>query len=664
MQDKIIFGAAYYTEYMPYERLEKDIQMMLDAGFTTIRIGESTWSTLEPQPNVYDFSSLDRVILAAQKAGIDVIVGTPTYAVPAWLVKLDSEVLATTTNGKNRYGTRQNMDITNKTYRKYAEKIIRKMIEHTAKYENVIGFQIDNETKYYDTAGENVQKLFLEHLKKRFVTPEAMNKAFVLNYWSNAIHDWDDFPDVTKTINAGLGREFDKFRRSLAAEFLKWQSDIVKEYKRPDQFITQNFDFDWKFFGAENTQDGYSWGVQSGINHYEAAEAVTLVGTDIYHHTQDKLDGMTISFGGDEMYALKNDNYLVCECQAQAFKSWLPYPNQLRLQAYSHIASGALGLMYWNWHSIHNGYETYWRGLLCHDLESNPTYEEACQIGEELKKHADVLCSIKKNNKIALIISNDAMSALDWFPTDKDLSYNDIVLWIYNALYRLNLGCDVIFDSETNWDKYDMLVIPTLYTASEDFISRVKMFTENGGTVFASFRSFVANNDATVYHDKKPHNSTDLFGMSYQQFTDPVNVTVNGAKAEYFMELLTPDTAQTVAKYNHKHWGKYSACTKNKFGKGSAWYLGCYIPNDELENLLKQVAQDANIYIPDEHFPVIIKDCANKNGQKLHFILHYSDDKGEILSRFNGTDILTGKKYNKNDKIELEAWGVCVIVEE
>jgi beta-galactosidase len=28
----VLYGVAYYQEYMPYERLEKDVQMMQDAG--------------------------------------------------------------------------------------------------------------------------------------------------------------------------------------------------------------------------------------------------------------------------------------------------------------------------------------------------------------------------------------------------------------------------------------------------------------------------------------------------------------------------------------------------------------------------------------------------------------------------------------------------------
>ena len=42
---KLLFGAAYYDEYMPYDRLDKDIEMMKKAGINTVRIAESTWST-------------------------------------------------------------------------------------------------------------------------------------------------------------------------------------------------------------------------------------------------------------------------------------------------------------------------------------------------------------------------------------------------------------------------------------------------------------------------------------------------------------------------------------------------------------------------------------------------------------------------------------------
>ena len=118
--NQLLYGVAYYDEYMPYERLDKDIQMMKDAGINVVRIAESTWSTVEPREGVYDFSHIDKVLNGMQKAGIKVIVGTPTYAVPAWLVKKYPDVLAVTSQGQNQYGARQNMDISNPNFRSHA----------------------------------------------------------------------------------------------------------------------------------------------------------------------------------------------------------------------------------------------------------------------------------------------------------------------------------------------------------------------------------------------------------------------------------------------------------------------------------------------------------------------------------------------------------------
>jgi beta-galactosidase len=60
--EQLLYGVAYYDEYMPYDRLEKDILMMKEAGINVVRIAESTWSTYEPQNGVFDFTSIDRVL--------------------------------------------------------------------------------------------------------------------------------------------------------------------------------------------------------------------------------------------------------------------------------------------------------------------------------------------------------------------------------------------------------------------------------------------------------------------------------------------------------------------------------------------------------------------------------------------------------------------------
>ena len=664
MDKEFIFGAAYYEEYLPYDRLEQDMELMREAGMNTIRIAESTWSVEEPEPGTYDFSHVDRVIDAAQRHGIQVIIGTPTYAVPVWLSQLDGEVLAVTKDGPGKYGSRQNMDITNATYRKYAEGIIRALVSHTAPRKNVIGFQLDNETKHYNTAGPKVLERFRGWMEKRYGTVEAMNRALGLNYWSNSVTSFAQLPDPTGTINGSYACAFARFQRELVTEFLRWQADIVREYKRPDQFITNNFDYEWVIKAELGQQVGHSHGVQPDIDQYEAARALTLVGTDIYCPSQDELTGMEIAYGGDFMRSLRRDNYLVLESQAQGMPEWLPYPGQLRLMAYGHIASGARGVMYWHWSSIHNAIESYWKGVLSHDFAPNPTFDEAKRLGAELKKLSPQLCGLKKNNRIALVVGTDQLSALRAFPTDRELIYNDVVLWMYRALYELNLECDVISDREKDWSPYDLLLFPELYCASREMTERVRSFTEGGGTVFSSFRSFVADEDAQIYHDPLPHGLTDCFGMSYNQFTKPVKVTVEGQPARYWLELLRPAGAETVAAYQHKYWGKYAAVTRHTYGRGHAWYMGTMLPVEALKTYLLLAVRDAGIQAPELRWPLVLRSGTSRAGKRIRFLLNFSDGDVTVSSPWSGTELLSERRLHAGDVLTLPDWGVCILEEE
>ena len=83
--DRVLYGASYYHEYMPYERLDKDVALMEQAGLNVVRMGESTWSLWEPEDGQFEYAWMDRVVDAMGKAGIKVILGTPTYSIPAWM---------------------------------------------------------------------------------------------------------------------------------------------------------------------------------------------------------------------------------------------------------------------------------------------------------------------------------------------------------------------------------------------------------------------------------------------------------------------------------------------------------------------------------------------------------------------------------------------------
>ena len=659
----LLFGSAYYPEYLTIDRCEQDIQLMRRCGMNTIRIAESTWSTMEPNEGEYNFSYIDRALEMAEKYGIHVIIGTPTYAIPAWLVKKDPTILVETKHGRMHYGHRQIFDLLNPTFRKNAEIIISKLLAHTASHPSVIGFQVDNETKHYDNFGIRIQHEFKNFLKDKYGTVEALNAAFGLSYWSNALGSWDDFPDMKGCINGNLMTEYEAFRRQQVTEFLGWQVDMVNSYRRADQFVTHNLDFAWKKFGAAIAQDGYSYGVQPDVNHVDVARLLTTAGCDIYHPTQDLLTGAEIAFCGDEIRCTKAKNYFVLETQAQGFKYWTPYPGQMRLHAYSHLASGAQSLLYWNWGSIHNGYETYWKGVLSHDLAANPIYDEVSRVGHELEKYGAENLVISKENNVAFVVDNRTLTAFEWFPIDKDCSYNDVLRWVYDCLYELNIECDIVHASNLDPEKYTVIITPALYCVSENLTCKLRKFVQDGGVLISTFKSFVADEKASVYQDGLPHGLTEVFGMSYQLHTDPGRAMLSGQKTQYIAELLTTKHATPVMNYEHSYWDKYAGVTANSYGNGKAWYIGARTT----KAVLKEIISEA---IGRKHekdrimWPMIIRSGINQKGKKIHYVLHYSEDTHFFQCPFeNVVELFSGQQYTKENNIEMKDWDVLILEE-
>ena len=666
--ERPLFGVAYYDEYMPYDRLEQDVRMMKEAGITVVRIGESTWSTMEPRDGVFDFSHIDRVLDAMHRASIGVIVGTPTYAVPAWLARKHPDVLATTPRGPNQYGPRQNMDITNPHFRACAERVMRRMLAHVKDHPAVIGYQVDNETKHYQTAGPAVQALFVQHLREQFKTVDAVNRAFGLDYWSNRVGRWEDFPSTVGSINASVNAEFARFLRRQVTGYLAWQASIVREYARPGQFVTQNFDLEWR---------GHSYGIQPDVDHFAAAGAMDVAGIDIYHPSQDALTGIEISFGGDLARSMKEGrNYLVIETQAQGFPQWVPYPGQLRLQAFSHLASGANMVAYWHWHSIHNSAETYWKGLLSHDFRPNPTYEEAKTIGRDLAAVGVHLVNLRKANRVAIFFSNEALTAFNAFGFGWGAreTYNDVLRPFYDALYRLNVGVDFIDPSSADLERYNLIVVPALYAAPDALLERLNLFVKEGGHVLYTFKSGFSDEHVKVRATPQPGIIGEACGVSYTQFTIPRGVPVaspytlqkGSDAARWWMELLTPTTARVIARYDHPVWGAYAAITENGYGKGLATYVG-FMPGEELTGrILEDAVRKAGLWGPDQEigFPLVAKSGTNGQGKTVRYYFNYSPRP--VTFRYphgDGKDLLANVAVGKGSQQQLAPWGVLIVLE-
>jgi beta-galactosidase len=532
----------------------------------------------------------------------------------------------------------------------------------------VIGYQADNETKHYETCGPHVQAQFVKYLQKAYGTTENLNKRLGLDYWSNRVNRWEDCPSADGTINAGFGCAFARFQRQLVTDFLAWQSALIGEYRQQGQFITHNFDFEWK---------DHSYGVQPDVDQLAASRAFDIVGIDVYHPSQEQLTGTEISFCGDIARSLgRSANYLVLETQAQGFAQWTPYPGQLRLQAFSHIASGACMVEYWHWHSIHNAQETYWKGVLSHDLECHATYDEAVTIGRDFARLSDKLAGLRINNRTAILISNASLTAMKWFPLPGGVTYNDIVRRWYDALYRMNVGCDFIHPDSDAIERYSLIIVPALYSAPNSLLERLNQYVENGGHILYTFKSGFCNEDVTVRHTAQPGIIGKACGVTYDQFAEPNGVTSRGSLCEglpeqpvsTWMELLTPSAnAETLAAYTHRYWGEYAAITCCAYGSGIATYVGCGVTDEMAERILEHVLRQSDIWCSEQtvRFPVIVKTAVNREGKTVHFVLNYAQEPSSVVYAYNnGVELLMGKNVSSGEMLTIEPWGVAIVEED
>src|SRR5260370_429068 len=113
-QPKVMyFGVDYYPEHWVYpyagtpekpeSRWQQDAEMMVDAGVNVVRMGEFSWGLCEPAEGKYDFDWLKRAMDVMAKAGIKVVLGTPTAAPPIWLAKKYPEILPLAERGLTRH---------------------------------------------------------------------------------------------------------------------------------------------------------------------------------------------------------------------------------------------------------------------------------------------------------------------------------------------------------------------------------------------------------------------------------------------------------------------------------------------------------------------------------------------------------------------------------
>ena len=679
----ILYGAAYYNEYMPADlqpgRLEKDVALMQAAGITVVRMGESTWSLWEPADGKFEYAWMDRVVDAMGKANIKVIMGTPTYSIPTWMAKAYPEMLARPLGGASvGYGMRQNMDYDNPKFRFYAERVITNLVEHYKSNPAVIGWQIDNETGSYGASNPDVFAGFVDHLKQKFVTTDALNKAWFLNYWGEDVNDWADMPTRDNATSTSYKLEWTRWQQIRVARYLAWQAELVRKARRPDQFVTQDF-------GSM---------MKSDVNEPTVAASLDVVANNPYHGTQDHLDGAWQALQGDFSRSLKHSNFLVTETNAQTLGwdsagQYPPYDGQMRLDVYTDVSSGANMVEYWHWHSIHAGQETYWKGVLSHDLEPNRAYAEVTRIAHELKKIGPDLADMTIKNKVAILYSVDSANAISFMPFDRQQtsgwepgkaagSYNGILSQLHRSLYMLNVGTDIVFPdaSAAELAQYRLLVVPALYIADDKLLDKISDYVHRGGHVVMTFKSGFANENSAVRWQMAPGPLRQAAGFTYQEFSnldqplalkgDPFHAG-EANKVSTWAEFLQLESAKPLAYYDHPFFGRWPAITSNHYGAGILTYEGTAVSDKLQQAIMLSALHEAGLNSPDEQpgSSVRVKHGISRAGHRMHYYLNYASVPGTVTYSYrDGKDLLSGQTVAAGKQSTIAPWDLMIVEED
>jgi beta-galactosidase len=676
----ILYGVAYYPEYMPYERLDKDVEMMQKAGITVVRVGESTWSSWEPRDGDFQFAWMQRVLDRLHQAGIKVILGTPTYSIPTWLYKEHPEILVThygtapplwdpysptytPSLTPGYYGPRQNYDFLNPFFRQAAEEVIRQIVSHFKDHPAVIGYQIDNETYPNGVPTPYENAAFLERLKRKYRAPQTINKIWGLTYWGQLVDSWDELPPRDGILNPGYKLEWEDFQQDVVTDYLAWQAKIVNEYKRPDQFITTDF----------------SGGVHMNLNQWAIARNLDVVAINPYYQTQKRLNGEGIWSSGDLARSLKNTNYLVTETNAQTIgwdsRSQYPqYPGQLREVVYAHLAAGANMVEYWHWATLPYGQETYWRGVLSQDLLPNRTYYEVARVAAELKRIGPELVDLTQDNKVGILFSADSANAISYMPFSDHVDYSAVMRQMYGALYDLNVEPDYVQAGDPNLSRYSVLLVPPLYSASDQVLDMISNYVKNGGQAVMAFKSGFTDEHSTVRDVMAPGPLQAVCGFHYQEFTnlaDPEALSPDAYhvgdqnKGSVWQEFLMPDTAKVIESFQDKYW-HFPAITENNFEKGTLTYEATYVTNALQQEIIRDVLKRAGLTGPDQDLPAAVKvrHGRNRQGNLLHYYFNFSGDEQSFVYPYgNGIDLLTNQPIHTRQTVRLAPWDLVIVSE-
>ena len=684
---RIRFGAAYYAEYQRQPDLEADFDLMAKAGFSVIRVGESVWSTWEPDDGRFELDWLEPVLDAAHQREIGVILGTPTYAVPMWLARRYPEIAAETASGHRvGWGARQEVNFTHAAYRFHAERVIREIIGRYHHHPAVIGYQVDNEPGPRLIYNTDVFERFVDWLRHRYGTVERLNEEWGLVYWSHRLSEWSELWRPEGNFQPQYDLAWRRFQAELVTEFIAWQAGIVRELSGGRGFITTCISYDQP--GIEDVELSRALDVASGNAYYEMQDSLA------HPNSSPRSTGLmgwvargpwAVTQLADLMYSSKQAPFLVTETNAGSigFSSMneCPYDGQWRQLAWLLVARGARLIEYWHWNTLPFGAETYWGGVLPHSGIPGRVYHEIARIGQELHDVGDTFATAEPDYDIAVLYDSDSKYALSTQgPLKGDAlidpdSYRHIVAAFSRGIFDAKRQQRLVRPQQllpsrggelTAADaaaRYPALVVAAFYTAADEDLDFLLAYAQAGGHLVIGPRTGYGDVEGRARTERAPARIADAAGAWYDEMASlstavPVQGALPGAGTG-FVEGLVATDAQVLASYEHRHLGRWAAVTTNPAGAGRITVVGTIPDQDLATNLaLWLVPEPTSGWTTGTS--ITVSTGTDSTGRRLHVLHNWSWNEATATGDIEVTDLLSGQNHASGKPITLGAWDVRI----
>lgn len=604
--DNILYGGDYNPEQWldRPEILSDDIKLFKKAHINTVTLGVFSWSMLEKNDGVYDFGWLSDIINNLNSNGIKTILATPSGARPKWLADKYPDVLRVDDCGNRmRFGGRHNHCMSSESYRRKTYEIDRKLSETFGKSDAVIAWHINNEMSG-ECYCENCQRLFREWLMKRYSDIDELNRAWCTVFWSHRYNSFDEIEAPMtngETALHGLTLDWKRFTTYMHRDFTLMEKKAIRD-GGSELPVTINMMYNFL-----------------GLNYQEFSDVVDFTSWDNYPlwHKYPLYDtAVDTAFEHDRIRSIKKEPYVMMESSPSSTNwqevSKLRETGVLHLQQLQAVAHGADGALYFQMRQSVGASEKFHGAVIDHYGGADTrVFEEVSEVGAILDKIGKKVAGTVTDAKAAIIWDTESRWAClgSQGPRNSGMPDREIAIKSYRAIRDFGLNVDVIDETQELEKKYRVIVAPLMYMERGDIAEKLKKYVKDGGILFLTLWSGIADENDRCFTGGTPHDLMDLCGlrtteidglydcMEGEAFTTGGRYPELGRKYIFskLFEYSKLDTAEAIMEFQATKDSTVPAVTENCYGKGKCFMILADFGQELFSDLIRAVLRDAGI---------------------------------------------------------------------